>query len=190
MPSSSARPFTVSGTDSGLVPQALRCVVMGVSGCGKSAIGQALADALGVRFVEGDTFHPAQNVAKMRAGIPLTDADRAGWLARLRDEIAACRRDGQGAIVSCSALKRRYRDVLREGDPQLAFLHLDGDRALLARRMQARPGHYMPVSLLDSQIAALEPLGADENGARFDIDAAPDQIVAKMLAFLRAPARR
>lgn len=147
---------------------AVRWVVMGVSGCGKSAVGSRLADALGVPYVEGDELHPPANVAKMAAGSPLDDADRAGWLAALRDRIATARAQGGGLVVSCSALKRAYRDLLRSGDPALRFVHLDGPRAVLAQRMQ-RPGHFMPPSLLDSQLATLQPLQADETGMVLDI---------------------
>ena len=110
-----------------------RWVVMGVSGCGKSDVGQRLATALGVAFIEGDVWHSSENVAKMAAGIPLTDADRAGWLATLREKIAAARVAGETIVLSCSALKRRYRDVLRQGDPNLFFVELDGPRALIGR---------------------------------------------------------
>ena len=147
---------------------AVRWVVMGVSGCGKSAIGGLLAGALGVPYVEGDDVHPPENVAKMAAGIPLEDADRASWLAALRERIATARAQGSGLVVSCSALKRTYRDLLREGDPALRFAHLDGPRAVLEQRMQ-RPGHFMPPSLLDSQLRTLQPLQADEAGIVLDI---------------------
>ncbi|MDQ1831804.1 gluconokinase [Massilia scottii] len=156
----------------------IRWVVMGVSGCGKSTVGQALAHELGVPFVEGDQFHPAANVAKMSAGIALDDSDRAGWLGALQEQIRdACDR-GAGLVVSCSALKRRYRDLLREGDPALRFAHLDGPRDLIAGRMRARAGHYMPPSLLESQLRDLEPLQADEAGVVLDIGVAPAQQVA------------
>jgi gluconokinase len=158
-----------------------RWVVMGVSGCGKSEIGRLLAARLGVPHFEGDEDHSPVNIAKMAAGIPLADADRHGWLlllqARLRD--AAAR--GAGLVLSCSALKRRYRDLLRAGDPQLYFVHLDGARALIAERMQARPGHFMPVSLLDSQLRDLEPLQQDERGVRVDIALPPAQLVQQVM---------
>lgn len=147
---------------------AVRWVVMGVSGCGKSAVGSLLADALHVLYVEGDDVHSPENVAKMAAGIALDDADRAGWLAALRDRIGTARAQGSGLVVSCSALKRAYRDVLREGDPALRFVHLDGPRAVLEHRLQ-RPGHFMPASLLDSQLATLQPLQPDEDGIVLDI---------------------
>lgn len=159
-----------------------RWVVMGVSGCGKSSVGIALAQALGVRFVEGDRFHSAANVAKMAAGTALTDDDRAEWLLSLQGEIRAAAAAGVGIVVSCSALKRRYRDLLRAGDPALRFAHLDGSRALIAARMAAREGHYMPLSLLDSQLATLEPLQEDETGVRLDIGLDVPALVRAILA--------
>ncbi|NHZ90737.1 AAA family ATPase [Massilia sp. CCM 8733] len=154
---------------------------MGVSGCGKSTVGQALARELDVPFVEGDQFHPAANVAKMSAGVPLDDDDRAGWLHALQAQIREARERGAGLVLSCSALKRRYRDLLRQGDPALRFAHLDGPRELIAARMQARAGHYMPPSLLDSQLRDLEPLQPDEAGVLLDIGSAPGQQVARIL---------
>jgi len=147
----------------------MRWVVMGVSGCGKSAVGSRLAARLQVDYIEGDALHPAQNVAKMAAGQPLDDDDRAGWLAALRERIAEAHRNGQGLVVSCSALKRSYRDLLRQGDPALRFAHLDGPRAVLESRVSNRPGHFMPASLLDSQLATLQPLQPDEAGLLLDI---------------------
>lgn len=154
---------------SGQPGAAVRWVVMGVSGCGKSAVGSRLAAQLQVEYVEGDALHPEENVAKMAAGQPLGDADRAGWLAALRERIAEAAKAGQGLVVSCSALKRRYRDILREGDPALRFAHLHGPRAVLASRVGNRPGHFMPASLLDSQLATLQPLQPDEAGLLLDI---------------------
>jgi gluconokinase len=153
---------------------------MGVSGCGKSTVGQALADANGVSFVEGDQFHPQANVAKMAAGVPLNDEDRADWLLALQAQIRAARERGEGLVVSCSALKRRYRDLLREGDPTLRFAHLTGPKELIAARMRARAGHYMPASLLDSQLRDLEPLQADEAGLALNIEIPPDDLVTQI----------
>lgn len=145
-------------------------VVMGVSGSGKSHIGAALAQAWGVAFVEGDELHPAANIAKMRAGMPLDDADRRPWLAAIAAAIAAHR--GKGVVVACSALRRTYRDVLRQADPALRLLYLRVPRDELARRMRARR-HFMPPALLDSQLATLEEPAADEGaavlGARADL---------------------
>jgi gluconokinase len=149
-------------------------VVMGVSGSGKTTVGQLLASRLGVPYAEADEFHPESNVAKMAAGTPLTDEDRWPWLRAIAAWIAE--RGSQGGVVTCSALKRRYRDLLRDGGP-VWFLHLDGDRALIASRIAARTGHFMPPALLDSQIADLEPLGADEPGLVVDVGGTPDEIV-------------
>ena len=154
-----------------------RWVVMGVCGCGKSSIGCLLAARLGIPYAEGDDYHTPANVAKMAAGTALTDADRQQWLATLQAKIGAAAAAGASLVLSCSSLKRRYRDLLRAFDPAVVFIHLDGPRALIAARMQARPNHYMPPSLLDSQFAALEPLGPDELGMRLDIDAAPEHLV-------------
>jgi carbohydrate kinase (thermoresistant glucokinase family) len=157
-----------------------RWVIMGVSGCGKSTVGAALAQVFDIPYLEGDAYHPAANVAKMAAGIPLNDEDRAGWLQGLADEIRQARERGAGLVLSCSALKRRYRDMLRQADPSLRFVHLDGPRALIADRMQARVGHYMPSSLLDSQLSILEPLHADEGGLTLDITQPPQELVARI----------
>jgi gluconokinase len=164
----------------GLLNNTQAWVVMGVSGCGKSSVGQRLAQASQVPFLEGDDFHTQNNIAKMSAGIALTDADRADWLLALRDQIAAA--EGSGVVLSCSALKRRYRDVLREGNPRLRFAHLDGSRELIASRLRARKDHYMPSSLLDSQLRDLEPLQPDEAGLRLDVSLTPEELVAAILA--------
>ncbi|MYN29417.1 AAA family ATPase [Duganella sp. CY42W] len=153
---------------------------MGVSGCGKSTVGQALATANAVGFVEGDQFHPQANVAKMSSGVALNDDDRADWLLTLQAQIREARERGEGLVISCSALKRRYRDLLREGDPALRFAHLSGPKELIAARMQARVGHYMPTSLLDSQFRDLEPLQADEAGITLDIRVPPDDLVTQI----------
>ncbi|MFD2261255.1 gluconokinase [Lacibacterium aquatile] len=137
-------------------------IIMGVCGCGKSRVGGDLAAKLGVRFIEGDDFHPAANRAKMAAGQPLDDEDRWPWLDRLAGELASAVEAGQGAVLACSSLKRRYRDRLRSGAGQAVFVHLDGARAVIAERLGSRQGHFMAPSLLDSQLAALEPLQADE----------------------------
>jgi gluconokinase len=154
---------------------------MGVSGCGKSAIGAGLAAALEVPYLEGDSYHPPANVAKMASGVPLNDDDRAGWLQALHDEIAVAREHGTGLVLSCSALKRRYRDLLRAADPDLRFAYLAGGRELIASRMRARVDHYMPLSLLDSQLRDLEPLQEDEAGITLDIAAGPVELVAAIV---------
>jgi len=162
-------------------PHAARWVVMGVCGCGKSTIGTALAERLGTPFIEGDKFHPAENVAKMSAGIPLDDADRAGWLRALADQISNARERGEGLVVSCSALKRRYRDLLRQADPELRFAHLQGPRELIADRLGRRTDHYMPPALLDSQLRDLEALQDDEGGIRLDIAQPPSGLVERII---------
>lgn len=159
---------------------ARRWVVMGVSGCGKSTIGAALAQALGLPFLEGDAFHPPGNVAKMSAGNPLDDSDRAGWLQALAAEIGGARERGTGLVLSCSALKRRYRDTLRQADPALRFVHLQGPASLIAERMARRTDHYMPPSLLESQLRDLEALQDDEAGIRLDITLPPEVLVARI----------
>jgi gluconokinase len=159
-------------------------VVMGVCGSGKSLIGAALARALGVDFVEGDEYHPAQNVEKMASGIPLTDDDRMGWLRALARRIREAKDAGSGLVISCSALKRSYRDVLRTeaGAPELRFVFLRGTRALLAERLASRRGHFMPPSLLESQLATLEEPSADEEAWVCDIGESPEEIVAALAA--------
>lgn len=159
-----------------------RWVIMGVSGCGKSTIGAALADFLALPFLEGDEFHPPGNVAKMSAGTPLDDNDRAGWLQALAAEIGSARERGTGLVLSCSALKRRYRDMLRQADPALRFVHLQGPASLIAERMARRTDHYMPPSLLESQLRDLEPLQDDEAGCKLDITLPPPELVARITA--------
>ena len=158
-----------------------RWVVMGVSGCGKSEVGQRLASALDLPHIEGDSYHPPANIVKMSAGIPLDDADRSDWLLRLQSEIGAAHARAKGLVLSCSALKRRYRDLFRAADPHLVFVHLVGDRDLIASRMHARAGHYMPPSLLDSQFRDLEPLEPDEIGICLDIRKEPAKLVEELL---------
>lgn len=151
-------------------------VVMGVSGSGKTTVGAALAGALGLPFVDGDALHPAANVAKMAAGIPLDDADRAPWL----DAVGAVLAAGP-VVVACSALKRIYRDRLRAAAPALELVFLDGSRELLASRMAARPGHFMPASLLDSQLATLERPAPDEHPVTVDVAAPVPEIIASVV---------
>jgi carbohydrate kinase (thermoresistant glucokinase family) len=158
------------------VAPAPRVVVMGVSGCGKSTVGRALAARLGVNFVEGDALHSDRNVARMAAGIPLTDADRHGWLQAVAEQISNPTAAARGVVASCSALKRIYRDLLRAGAPDLRFVFLHGDPALLAARLAARTGHYMPASLLHSQLQTLEPPGDDEAPIRLDIEAPAERL--------------
>lgn len=158
-----------------------RWVVMGVSGCGKSEIARGLAARFGLPHVEGDGDHPPENIRKMANGIPLDDSDRSGWLQLLQQRIAHAATNDASLVLSCSALKRRYRDVLRAHDPALHFLHLQGERDLIASRMQARENHFMPVALLDSQFRDLEPLQDDEHGLTLDIRMPPDLLVEQAL---------
>lgn len=158
-----------------------RYVVMGVAGSGKSVIGAALARALGMPFLDADDLHPADNVARMRAGIPLTDADRAGWLDAIAVRLSAATRAGAGLVVACSALKRAYRDRLRAGAPTVRFVFLRGDRELIAARLGQRRGHFMPPALLDSQLATLEEPDADERAWTVDVSQTPERIVGDLL---------
>lgn len=157
---------------------------MGVSGCGKSSVAAALAEALAMPFREGDALHPPENIARMSAGIALGDADRWGWLDRVADALNAAR---EPAVITCSALKRSYRDHLRDRThEEIAFVHLRAGRALIDARLAARKGHFMPRSLLDSQFETLEPPGKDERHVAIDIDAPLDEIVATAVEKLRS----
>jgi gluconokinase len=157
-------------------------VVMGVTGSGKSTLGQALATALDWPFVEGDTLHPPANIAKMAAGIPLSDADRVPFLDNVAHAIATRQTN---LVISCSALKRAYRDVLTRADPHLLFILPDLSREDLQRRLQRRSNHFMPAALLDSQLADLEPPQADEPILQIDGGVPPEQQVALALAALK-----
>jgi gluconokinase len=157
-------------------------VVMGVSGSGKTVVGTALARALGVEFVEGDDYHPADNVKRMAAGIPLTDDDRALWLRALAARLREAKDAGTGLVMSCSALKRSYRDVLRAQAPEVTFVFLKGRRDLIAERIAGRHEHFMPPSLLESQFAALEAPSPDEHAWVCDISKAPEDLVAALVA--------
>lgn len=159
-------------------------VVMGVSGVGKTTIARSLAARLGWDFADGDEFHPQANIDKMASGHPLTDDDRWPWLHAIAEWIAEHVSAGRGAVVACSALKRSYRDILR--GPGVVFVYLAGDRATIARRIGGRHGHFMPESLLDSQLAALEPPGPDESAIAVDIGPGPSQIVDQVVRQLRS----
>jgi carbohydrate kinase (thermoresistant glucokinase family) len=145
-----------------MVPQPFILVVMGVSGAGKTTLAKGLADALNVPFKEGDTLHPPANVAKMKAGQPLSDEDRAPWLACIKEWIDAELDHGRSGIVTCSALKRAYRDVLRANRPNVVLVYIEGEKSLIRGRLERRQGHFMPASLLASQFATLEPPAASE----------------------------
>jgi len=156
-------------------------VVMGVSGCGKSSVGARLAERLGATFLDADDFHPPANVERMRTGIALTDAERAPWLAALAARLAAADAARESVVLACSALKRSYRDALRRGAPELALVHLTGSPALLAERIAARADHYMPPSLLPSQLALLETPAADEHAITLDVARPTGEIVATLV---------
>ena len=168
-------------------PIPARLIVMGVTGCGKTTVGALLAGRLGGVFLDGDDYHPAENVAKMSAGTPLTDEDRWPWLDRLGQVIEESVADKGRVVLACSALRRVYRDRLTGAcaEPPL-FIHLSGGRELIHGRMAARREHYMPVALLDSQIATLEALEPDENAIAMEIDAPVDAVVARILERLGA----
>jgi carbohydrate kinase (thermoresistant glucokinase family) len=166
---------------------ALIAVVMGVSGVGKTTIGEALAHRLGWRFADADTFHPSENVAKMQAGHPLDDDDRAPWLAAIAARIDAWRSGGECGVVTCSALKRRYRDTIIGKRSDVRLVHLAGGRELIAARLAERRGHFMPAGLLDSQFAALEPPEADEDPITVSVDRPVPAIVETLVIALSRP---
>lgn len=168
----------------------LRLVVMGVSGVGKTTLGHALANRLGIAFLDADDLHPPANVAKMRRGEPLNDDDRAPWLAALAGELRRFRERDEGVVLACSALKRRYRKQLREGDENLILLNLTATYEVLKARLTSRPGHFMPAALLDSQLAALEPPDADEAALMLDAALPVSTLVESVLAALPSLQRR
>ena len=170
----------------GEIPGTTTIVVMGVSGSGKSTVAAGLVERLGWEFAEGDEFHPPANVEKMRAGHPLDDEDRWPWLRTLADWIGQHERAGRSVVVTCSALKRSYRDLLCDGHPSVWFAQVTADAELIRDRLQHRTGHYMPASLLDSQLATLEPLQDDEPGASISGAGAPDEVVDSLLTTLDA----
>lgn len=160
-------------------------VVMGVASSGKTSLGEGLAERLGWPFRDADSFHPPANVAKMSGGIPLNDEDRKPWLAAIAAWIDELRTTGKNGIVTCSALKRAYRQVIVGNRPDVALVYLKGSRQLIGERMAARQHHFMPPSLLDSQFATLEEPGPEERPLVVPVDLAKDQIVAQTLAALR-----
>jgi carbohydrate kinase (thermoresistant glucokinase family) len=157
---------------------------MGVSGSGKTTVGRALAERLGWQFQEGDALHPPENVAKMKAGHPLDDKDRAPWLAAIAARIDEWRQDREYGVVTCSALKRRYRDVIIGNRADVRLIYLAGSRELIAERLSSRRGHFMPASLLDSQFAALEPPRAEEDPITVSVDMPVETIVTRIAAAL------
>jgi len=170
------------GDDSDKIPCAL--IVMGVSGSGKSTIGEKLAERLAWRLEDGDRFHPAGNVAKMSAGIPLTDEDRWPWLQAIAGEIDRVCQVGERAVIACSALKRAYRDILVHGRDDVRIIFLEGTQDLIAARLAARKGHFMPPGLLASQFKTLEPPAEDEKPITVSIDAPVETIVERIVSQL------
>lgn len=166
-------------------PQLPPMIVMGVSGSGKTTIGTLLGEAIGVPFVDGDDLHPVANKEKMRAGHPLNDDDRRPWLHVIGEYIAERAAVGETAIVACSALKKSYRDLLRVHAPNLVFIHLAGDKATIAGRLEQRRHEYMPPTLLDSQLDTLEPLQPGEAAVIVDVTRTPEEMVEQVLAELR-----
>jgi len=161
----------------------LRIVVMGVAGVGKSTVGALLARKVGARFVDGDSLHPKRNVEKMSRGEPLDDSDRAPWL----DEVGRALKAAERVVVACSALKRAYRDRIRvSAGAKVTFVHLAGDKPLVAARMAARKGHFMPLSQLDNQYATLQPPGADEGAITVGVEGTPEEIAGEVVRALEA----
>jgi gluconokinase len=160
-------------------------VVMGVSGSGKTTVAKLLAETLGWQFQEGDTLHPPENVEKMSAGIPLTDADRLPWLHKIAETIDGWRAHGQSGVVTCSALKRSYRQIIVGDRPDVRLVYLKGSLDLIRQRMAARHGHFMPSTLLDSQFSTLEEPSPDENPITVDIGGEPKEIAREIAERLR-----
>ncbi|WP_457966159.1 gluconokinase [Arthrobacter sp. D1-29] len=170
---------------------ATHLVVMGVAGSGKSTIAAALSQQLGWACAEADEFHPQANINKMSQGIPLQDEDRWPWLQEIRDWMTAQAQSGQSTVLTCSALRQSYRQLLSEAEGRVLFLHLHGEADLIGQRMQGREGHFMPPTLLPSQLATLEPLSPEElaqGSLRLDISNSPEELVRAILAALKLPA--
>jgi gluconokinase len=162
----------------------MHVVVMGVSATGKTIVGAGLAEELGCEFIEGDELHPSANIAKMSQGVPLTDEDRWPWLRAIAELVAVKDSEGTSTVVTCSALKRSYRDVLRDAAPTF-FVHLDAPFEVLKGRMEHRSKHFMPASLLRSQFDTLEPLGDDEAGDVIDVTPPRDEVIEEAVNAVR-----
>ena len=166
-------------------------VVMGVAGSGKSTIAAALSQQLGWACAEADEFHPQTNIQKMSQGIPLQDEDRWPWLQQIQNWMTTQAKAGKSTVLTCSALKQRYRQLLAQAEGRVLFLHLHGEADLIGQRMQGREGHFMPPTLLPSQLATLEPLSDDElatGSLRLDISKSPEELVSTIVASLTLPA--
>jgi gluconokinase len=175
----------MADTKAHAAPVPLAVVVMGVAGSGKSTVGVGLSVELAADFIDADDMHPASNKKKMSDGIPLDDEDRLPWLRAVGAAIRSENESGRSVVVACSALKRRYRDLLRESNRGLAFVHLDGAKDVLAERLEARLGHFMLATMLDSQLATLEPLQADEKGVTLNISDNPTSLMNSAAAAIR-----
>ncbi len=173
--------------DKGLMTYSKNIVVFGVSGAGKTTVGQRLADALHRTFADADDFHSPESVRKMSASIPLTDGDRLPWLQSVRDWMDRQNDEGNGTVVACSALKRAYRDALRAGRGEVLFVHLSGTPEIIRGRLDGRSGHFMPAALLTSQFEALEPLAPDEAGLQVDVESSVDSIVSTVCDRIQMP---
>jgi gluconokinase len=171
------------------VPKPVIAVVMGVSGSGKTTVAVLLAAALGCQFQEGDNLHPPENVEKMRSGVPLTDADRAPWLKKIAEEMDGWRARGESGVLTCSALKRSYRDMIIGDRPEVRLVYLKGSHDLIGRRMAARHEHFMPTALLDSQFATLEEPTPDERPIIVDVGGKPAEIAAEIIRRLEQSQR-
>ena len=170
-------------------PSTRHIVVMGVSGAGKTTVARGVAELTGLAFAEADEFHSEANVTRMRAGIPLDDDARWPWLRALADWMTDRHREGTSTVLTCSALKRSYRDLLRQGPPGVFFVHLDGPTEVIRERMSTRTHEYMPPSLLDSQTATLEPLRPEEPGIVVDLQSTSEALVAEVVRRLGLPVR-
>lgn len=164
---------------------AIHIVVMGVAGCGKSTVTEAIRDRLGFTLAEGDDFHPQANIDKMASGTPLADEDRWPWLETINQWMVEHEDKGENTVVSCSALKKSYREVLSK-NVDVLFIHLDGTQDLVQERLSARKGHFMPPTLLPSQFATLEPLSEDENGVAISIEGSIDDVVNRAIETVNA----
>ncbi|MEJ5998223.1 gluconokinase [Corynebacterium sp. H130] len=165
--------------------QPIHLVLMGVSGCGKTSVARALAQRLSWPYAEADDFHPQENKDKMAAGIALNDDDRWPWLESLSRWMSANAMAGNSTVVTCSALKKSYRDLLSRSSGKVFFVHLSGPQELIAQRMSARTGHFMPTTLLPSQFATLEQLGEEENGITLDINASVNELADQVIAAVK-----
>ncbi|WP_368163574.1 gluconokinase [Aeromonas sp. R6-2] len=161
-------------------------IVMGVSGSGKSSVGARVAEAIGAKFIDGDDLHPRANIQKMANGTPLNDADRAPWLERIRDAAYSLEHKNETGIIVCSALKRQYRDLIRDGNRSVRFLFLDGEFNLILERMKARQGHFMKEAMLQSQFTTLERPEGETGVIRIDIDGSFEQVVERAVHALEA----